>query len=212
MKNLALILFFSLLIPDAFSSSTSDTIILRSEMYTEKISSDLDSLVSDWYGRMALQNNPEILFDDTTGVQYPDSVYYSRLARINSIVKLEFNNIIRNHIHVYTIKKRPQFRVMLGLKDYYFPMIEDIFDSYGLPTELKYMAVIESALNPNAYNRRSGATGLWQFINSTGRAYGLTINSIVDDRRDPVKATHAAARYVRDLYGIYKDWILVIAA
>jgi membrane-bound lytic murein transglycosylase D len=212
MKNMALILFFSLLIPDAYSSITSDTIILRSEVYTEKISTDLDSLVNDWYVRMSLQNNPEILFDDTTGVQYPDSVYYTRLARINSIVKLEYNNIIRNHIHVYTIKKRQQFRVMLGLKDYYFPMIEDIFDSYGLPTELKYMAVIESALNPNAYNRRSGATGLWQFINSTGRAYGLTINSIVDDRRDPVKATHAAARYVRDLYGIYKDWILVIAA
>jgi membrane-bound lytic murein transglycosylase D len=90
-------------------------------------------------------------------------------------------------------------------------MIEDIFDSYGLPVELKYMAVIESALNPNAVSRM-GATGLWQFMYSTGHMCGLTINSVVDERRDPVKATHAAARYLKDLYGIYNDWILVIAA
>jgi len=90
-------------------------------------------------------------------------------------------------------------------------MIEDIFDSYGLPVELKYMAVIESALNPNAVSR-VGATGLWQFMYSTGRMCGLNINSVVDERRDPVKATHAAAKYLKDLYGIYNDWILVIAA
>jgi len=100
---------------------------------------------------------------------------------------------------------------VLGLKDYYFPIIEDIFDSYGLPTELKYMAVIESALNTNAVSRM-GATGLWQFMYSTGRFYGLTINSVVDERRDPVRSTHAAARYLKDLYNIYNDWILVIAA
>ncbi|MCI0522252.1 MAG: transglycosylase SLT domain-containing protein, partial [Bacteroidales bacterium] len=107
--------------------------------------------------------------------------------------------------------KLDRFRVMLGLQDYYFPMIEDVFDSYGIPVELKYMAVIESALNPTAVSR-VGATGLWQFMYSTGRMYGLTINSVVDERRDPVKATHAAARYLKDLYGIYNDWILVIAA
>jgi membrane-bound lytic murein transglycosylase D len=90
-------------------------------------------------------------------------------------------------------------------------MIEDIFDSYGLPAELKYMAIIESALNPNSVSR-VGATGMWQFMYSTGRLYGLTINSIVDDRRDPVKAAHAAARYLKDMYDIYHDWILVIAA
>ncbi len=110
------------------------------------------------------------------------------------------------------MRQRDQFSAVLGLTDYYFPMIEDIFDSYGLPAELKYMAVIESALNPNAVNRRSGATGLWQFMYSTGRMYGLTINSVVDERRDPIKSTHAAARYIKDLYRIYNDWILVIAA
>jgi membrane-bound lytic murein transglycosylase D len=96
--------------------------------------------------------------------------------------------------------------------DYYFPMIENIFDSYGLPAEFKYLAIIESALNPNAVNRRSGATGLWQFMYSTGRLYGLTINSVIDERRDPVKSTHAAAKFIRDLYSIYNDWVLVIAA
>jgi membrane-bound lytic murein transglycosylase D len=90
-------------------------------------------------------------------------------------------------------------------------MIEDIFDSYGLPAELKYMAIIESALNNNAVSR-AGATGMWQFMYSTGRMYGLIINSLIDERRDPVKATHAAAKYIKDLYEIYKDWILVIAA
>jgi membrane-bound lytic murein transglycosylase D len=90
-------------------------------------------------------------------------------------------------------------------------MIEDIFDSFGLPVELKYMAVIESALNPNAVSR-VGATGMWQFMYSTGRMYGLTINSVVDERRDPVKATYAAAKYLKDMYNIFNDWVLVIAA
>ncbi len=100
---------------------------------------------------------------------------------------------------------------MLGLKDYYFPMIEDIFDSYGLPAELKYMAVIESALNPNAVSR-IGSNRFMAVHVQHRQIYGLTINSVVDERRDPVKATHAAAKYIKDLYNIYNDWILVIAA
>jgi membrane-bound lytic murein transglycosylase D len=155
--------------------------------------------------------NPVEYRGDTAVLQYSDSVYRTRLSKINSIISLPYGPIIRNHIHVYTIKQREKFAAVLALKDYYFPMIEDVFDSYGLPAELKYMAVIESALNPNAVSRM-GATGLWQFMYSTGRMYGLTINSIVDERRDPLKATHAAARYLKDLYKIYDDWILVIAA
>lgn len=190
----------------------SDTIIIRSVLDSEKISVDLDSLVTTWYVKMALQRNPDFFSNDSVGIQYSDSVYKTRLEKINSIIKLPYNSIIRNHIHVYTIKQREQFAAVLGLMDYYFPMIEDIFDAYGLPGELKYMAVIESALNPNAVNRYSGATGLWQFMYSTGKMYGLTINSIVDERRNPVLATHAAAKYLRDLYRIYNDWTLVIAA
>ncbi len=212
MKIITAILCLLLTFPAVRAFSVADTIIINSGPSIERMSTDLDSLVNDWHVKQMLRNNPLVLTDDTTGIECPDSIYTSRLASINSVIKLNYNNIIRNHIHVYTIKKRDQFRVMLGLKDYYFPMIEDIFDYYGIPAELKYMAVIESALNPNAVNRRSGATGMWQFIYSTGRAYGLMINSIIDERRDPVRATHAAARYLKDLYGIYNDWILVIAA
>ncbi|MCU0473081.1 MAG: transglycosylase SLT domain-containing protein [Bacteroidales bacterium] len=209
--NTLFAILFTVII-NAGASSITDTIIIKSDIGSEKITSDLDSLVNSWYVKLALQNNPGIFSNDTAGIQYSDSVYKNRISRINSIIKLNYNSIIKNHIHVYTIRQREQFSAVLGLKDYYFPMIEDVFDSYGLPTELKYMAVIESALNPNAVNRYSGATGLWQFMYSTGRMYGLTINSIVDERRNPLKATHAAARYMKDLYNIYHDWILVIAA
>src|SRR4030042_3457641 len=208
-KTLTILLLLGILSSKAFP--TSDTIIIKSDINAEKISSDLDSLVNGWYVKMALLNNPVTFSDDTAGVQYPDSVYKNRLNRINSIIRLPYNSIIRNHIHVYTIKQRDKFSAVLGLKDYYLPMIEDIFDSYGLPVELKYMAVIESALNPNAVSR-AGATGLWQFMYSTGRFFGLGVNSVVDERRDPVKSTHAAAKYIKDLYNIYNDWLLVIAA
>jgi len=193
------------------ASFISDTIIINSDNSTERISRDLDSLVSTWYVKMAFSNVPDTPLFDTAAVQFSDSVYNDRLGKISSIISLPYNSIIRNHIHVYTLKKRDVLSAILGLKDYYFPMIEDIFDSYGLPAELKYMAVIESALNPNAVSRM-GATGLWQFMYSTGRSYGLTINSVVDERRDPVKSTHAAAKFIKDLYSMYNDWTLVIAA
>jgi membrane-bound lytic murein transglycosylase D len=193
------------------ASVVSDTIIIKSDDNLERIARDLDSLVNSWYVRLALRDLPSISPGDSVITEFPDSVYLERLSKINSIINLPYNNIIRNHIHVYTNRKREDFRAILGLMDYYFPMIEDIFDSYGLPAELKYMAVIESALNPNAVSR-VGATGMWQFMYSTGRLYGLTINSIVDERRDPIKATHAAARYLKDMYSIFHDWALVIAA
>lgn len=205
-----IILPFFLALSTYSASAVNDTIIIRDDDSTERIERDLDSLLNNWFIRMSLAR-ADISPSDSTIAEFPDSVYKDRIGRINSVILLPYNNIIRNHIHVYTERKLDRFQVMLGLQDYYFPMIEDIFDFYGLPVELKYMAVIESALNPNAVSR-VGATGLWQFMYSTGRMYGLTINSVVDERRDPVKATHAAARYLKDLYGIYNDWILVIAA
>lgn len=211
MRYPVLFLIFFLAVLTSNSSPGTDTIIIRSDGSSERISRDLDSLINTWYVRLAVKNNPVEYSGDTAVLQYPDSVYIQRLSKVNSIIQLPYNNIIRNHIHVYTIRQRDKFSAVLGLMDYYFPMFEDVFDSYGLPTELKYMAIIESALNPNAVSR-VGATGLWQFMYSTGRMYGLTINSVVDDRRDPLKSTHAAARYMRDLYGIYNDWMLVIAA
>jgi membrane-bound lytic murein transglycosylase D len=201
-----------LCILNVITAQENDTLITNPDDSAERITSDLDSLVSNWYVKMAYSNIAGGYFDDTTSLQVPDTVYRDRLSKINSVIRLPFNSIIRNHIQVYTVRQREKFCAVLGLTDYYFPMIENIFDSYGLPAEFKYLAIIESALNPNAVNRHSGATGLWQFMYSTGRVYGLTINSVIDERKDPVKSTYAAARFIRDLYNIYHDWVLVIAA
>jgi len=210
MTGKKLLLILTMLTASLSSWAVNDTIIIRDDESILRIESNLDSLLSNWFVRMSVPKSSEASFD-SAAVEFNDSIYKERISRINSVITLPYNNIIKNHIEVYTAKKRDKFRIMLGLSDYYFPMIEDVFDSYGLPTELKYMAAIESALNPTIVSR-AGATGLWQFMYSTGKLYGLTINSVVDERRDPVKATHAAARYLKDLYGIYNDWILVIAA
>ncbi|MCD4770280.1 MAG: transglycosylase SLT domain-containing protein, partial [Bacteroidales bacterium] len=206
-----ILIFMSLLFANGLFAEN-DTIIIKGDRSSEIIELQLDSLVNQWYIAKSIDagygRDSSVL---TPVPAFSDSVYRKRLQDIHSVVSLPYNSIVRNHIHVYTNKKRNKFEVMLGMREYYFPMIEDIFDYYGLPVELKYIAVIESALNPNAVSR-VGATGLWQFMYSTGRAYGLTINSVIDERRDPVKATHAAARYLKDLYRMYNDWGLVIAA
>jgi len=143
--------------------------------------------------------------------QTSDQTYEQRLKQIISPVKLVYNNAVRNNIIYYIDTKGDRVSVMLGISKYYFPIFENILDAYGVPNELKYLVVIESAFNPKAVSK-AGATGLWQFMYATGRTYDLRINSIVDDRRDVVKSTIAAAKYLKDLYSIYHDWSLVLAA
>ncbi|HPR58210.1 MAG TPA: LysM peptidoglycan-binding domain-containing protein [Bacteroidales bacterium] len=144
---------------------------------------------------------------------FPDSVYAARIASMNLNTPLEFtfNATVKNFIELYVIKKRALTARILGLAEVYFPMFEEIFDQYDIPLEIKYLAVVESALNPVA-GSRAGAKGLWQFMYGTGKMYGLQSNSIVDDRYDPYKSTIAAARHLKDLYDIYQDWWLAMAA
>jgi len=192
-----------------------DTVSIIEGVDLTRFSDNLDSLMNLWYVQTTLAMDSTFWIEnyenDTLPAQYPDSVYIDRLNSLPTIIPLSFNRIVRNFIHMYTQKRRGQVEYMLGLSQYYFPMFEEILESYQLPIELKYMAVIESALNPRAISR-VGATGMWQFMYGTGRMYGLTINSLVDERRDPFKSTYSAARYLKDLYRIYNDWILVIAA
>ena len=145
--------------------------------------------------------------------QFSDSVYEARIAYLNGQTPFEltFNTTVKNFINLYAVKKRSLTSRMLGLSEIYFPMFEEILDEYDLPLELKYLAVVESALHPKA-GSRAGAKGLWQFMYRTGKAYGLQVTSYVDDRYDPYKATIAACRHLEDLHDIYQDWSLALAA
>lgn len=140
-----------------------------------------------------------------------DSIYIARLQKLPNIMEMPFNNSVRSFIELYTVRKRRQMEYLLGMSDYYFPIFEQALERHHLPLELKYLPIIESALNTTIISR-AGAAGLWQFMIATGRFYGLEVNSLVDERCDPLKATDAAARYLKDLYDIYGDWSLVIAA
>ena len=144
---------------------------------------------------------------------YPDSVYYYRMQRldIGSPIDLTYNSYVRMFIDMYANKKRGTTARVLGLAQMYFPMFEQQLDKFNVPLELKYLAIVESALNAKARSR-VGAGGLWQFMYYTGKVYGLEVTSYVDDRNDPLKATIAACRHFNDLYNMYHDWLLVLAA
>jgi len=144
---------------------------------------------------------------------FPDSVYEARIENLNrqTPFELTYNKTVRNFIELYAVKKRGLSSRLLGLSEIYFPMFEQILDQYNMPLELKYLAVVESALVPNA-GSRAGAKGLWQFMYRTGKVYDLEVTTLVDDRYDPYKSTVAAAQHLSDLYAIYNDWSLVLAA
>jgi membrane-bound lytic murein transglycosylase D len=144
---------------------------------------------------------------------YDDSVYSKRIQTMSVASPFEFvyNQQVRNYIDVYSVKKRKLTSRMLGMAEVYFPLFEEQLDKYELPLELKYLAIIESALNPVARSR-CGASGLWQFMLNTGKLYDLQVTSYVDDRLDPYKSTVAACKHLRDLYNIYHDWAIVLAA
>ncbi len=179
-----------------------------------QMSSDLDNLLNNWYVKQSLKAHADFYdFDSTDYVVpvFPDSIISKRLNSLASSIELPFNQEVRSYIDMYTIKKRKLVSVLVGLSTYYFPIFEKALDEYNLPHELKYLAIIESALNPRAVSRCK-ATGLWQFMYNTAKMYDIEMNSFVDDRRDPIKSSYLAARHLRDLYSIYNDWQLVLAA
>ena len=148
---------------------------------------------------------------DTLITDLPDSVFKARLQALPYVVEVPYNVVVRNYILRYIKRSPRQLASIQRRAEYYFPIFEDIFARYGLPYELCYLAVIESALNPQAHSPM-GAAGLWQIMPSTGKKYGLEINSLVDERLDPVRSTEAACRFLGALYNIFGDWNLVIAA
>ena len=184
--------------------------------------SQIDSLVASWQQERNEQAFNDFyqnfISDDTAAVSpdskvasIPDSVFVERLRALASPVQLPYNQVVKTAIARYLDDRRGVLARILSLSKYYFPLIEDELLRQGLPVELKMMAVIESALAPQAISKM-GAAGLWQFMPSTGKSYGLEVNTLVDERCDPAAATSAACRYMRDLYNIYNDWTLAIAA
>ncbi len=185
---------------------------LRSEDFDfpEALEMNVDSLLHAYNSERYLSLDSDCDFDDVNPVVSAEEIQ-ERLSALPTVVELPYNHVVQEYIDRYAGKLRRSVSIILGASSFYQPIFEEALESCGLPLELEYLPVIESALNPTAVSR-AGAAGLWQFILTTGKQYGLEVNSLVDERMDPIKASYAAAHYLSDLYKIFGDWTLAIAA
>lgn len=193
------------------SSVEEDTIVPVQPYYmrwNDSVLSDIELRAMDWSLRW-LDTTDCIAMHDTTTL--PDSVYKARLQALPCVIELPYNERIKAFILRYVKRSPKQVARMMRMSEYYFPIFEEALGRYNLPYELKYVPIIESALNPVARSH-AGAAGLWQFMPATGKLFGLEINSLVDERMDPLKSTEAACRFLSSMFAVYHDWNLVIAA
>jgi len=185
-------------------SITDDNIV-----FPESFDTDTHQMMKNWY----LQNYTVLDADveNRSSGEVSDEVYIKRLQAMPTVIEMPYNQVVRKYIDRYITRNRTLVEEMLGMSLYYMPIFEQALEKEGLPMELKYLPVVESALDPNAVSR-AGAAGLWQFMVGTGKGLGLEVNSLVDERRDPYRSSEMAARYLKNLYQIYNDWSLAIAA
>ena len=189
--------------------SLKNTITDDDIVFPESFDADVHKMMTNWY----LQNYA-VLDADVENKSYgevSEETYIRRLAAIPSVIEMPYNQVVRKHIERYIYRSRTLVEEMLGMSLYYMPIFEQALEKEGLPLELKYLPIVESALDPNAVSR-VGAAGLWQFMIGTGKGLGLEVNSLVDERRDPYRSSAMAAKYLKNLYQIYNDWSLAIAA
>lgn len=208
-----LFLLLAALLPTTFAQHT-DPKAVEAELLVDQFVANYDSLLNSYvFSKYASTRNRHKAasvqmqsFD-----QISDTVLARRLHSLHTVIPMTYNNVVRSYIRMYLNRMSSRMDMMLTLSEYYHPIFEESLAKYGVPEELKYLPIVESAMNPQATSR-VGAAGLWQFMYTTGKNYGLEVNSIIDERRDTYKSSDAAARLLSNLHSVYNDWPLAIAA